>query len=263
MMKIFNFVVSAAFGIAVISSQEAEDFTRPTPRLVVNNELVRDALIFRSENDIYIPIRAVSEMLGGEVHWNSNVTITYNDNVHFPETFLVGSVSYTSFEEIKNIFGGNLAYKENFNLFSVFSATSENYFDTSFIRHFATFYGYDEEDLWWLSRIIHAEARGESFEGMLAVGGVVMNRLDYPAYPNSVREVIFDTRNGVQFSPIRDGSINNSPSPLSILAAIEVLEGRRNAGYALFFKNPNISPTSWISNNRQYAFTIANHSFFN
>ena len=256
MKQIFNLVIAAAFSVA-ITAVPTKDFTRPAPRLVVNNELVRDALIFESSNSVYLPVRAVSEILGGQVYWEDDVIVSYSGRYYNPETFLVGSTSYTSFYNIKNIFSASLSHIEDFNLFAV------NGFDESFISGFASFKGYTEEDLQWLSRIIHAEARGEVFEGMLAVGSVVMNRLYYPAYPNSVREVIFDRRNGVQFSPVRDGSINNTPHPRAILAAIEVLEGRRNAGYALFFKNPSIVPTSWISNNRQYAFSIANHSFFN
>ncbi|MCL2611443.1 MAG: cell wall hydrolase [Defluviitaleaceae bacterium] len=256
MTEIFQVLIAIAFSTFV--ANQPYDAERPLLRLSVNNFPIHEARILRNEEETFVPIRAVTEKLGAEVFWQPEKTmIIYKKDEYFPNTFLWNGISYTNITEIENIFGLNFDYHYDLNILSI------GYFDETIVRSFATFDNYTEEDLAWLSRIIHAEARGESFEGMLAVGSVVMNRIVYPAYPNTIKEVIFDRKNGVQFSPVIDGSINNSPHPMAILAAIEVLEGRRNAGYALFFKNPNIVPVSWISNNRQYAFSIENHSFFN
>jgi N-acetylmuramoyl-L-alanine amidase len=74
--------------------------------------------------------------------------------------------------------------------------------------------------------------------------------------------VIFDNKSGVQFTPTVNGSIYNTPSSESFLAAFEVLEGKRNAENALFFINPRYAKSSWVSRNRKYAFTLENHDFY-
>ncbi len=56
---------------------------------------------------------------------------------------------------------------------------------------------YDEEELYWLSKIIHAEAQGEPFDGKLAVGNVIMNRVESEEFPDTVYDVIFDDEHGV------------------------------------------------------------------
>ena len=121
---------------------------------------------------------------------------------------------------------------------------------------------FSENDLYWLSRIIHAEARGESFDGKLAVGSVVLNRVKNKNYPSTVYGVIFDKKNGVQFSPILDGSIYNNPSRDSINAAKRCLEGYRTNKEILFFINPDIATSFWIVNTREYVMTIGNHDFY-
>ncbi|MCL1924820.1 MAG: cell wall hydrolase [Defluviitaleaceae bacterium] len=278
MKEIFNTIVAATFSIVMANTETTYDEARPLPRLAVNNEPVTTASVLRAGEEIFLPLRAVAERLGAEVNWTTyEITIIYNGEKYFPNAFLRDSTAFVSLNELRTIFAKEVNYYPSLNLLRVNNLNKINYEFAEeptpiaistvsspqiSIENFATLNGYTEEDLYWLSRIIYAEARGESFKGMLAVGSVVMNRKTYHAYPNTVKEVIFDTRNGVQFSPVLDGSINNIPHSMATLAAIEVLEGRRNAGYTLFFKNPNIVPVSWISNNRQYAFSIANHSFF-
>ena len=122
---------------------------------------------------------------------------------------------------------------------------------------------YNENDLYWLSRIISAEARGESLEGQIAVGNVVLNRVRHASYPNTVYGVIFDRKHGTQFSPVSLGTIYNSPAQSSVIAAKICLEGYSISDTALFFMNPRIATSNWISKNRPYAFTIGNHDFYN
>lgn len=121
---------------------------------------------------------------------------------------------------------------------------------------------YDEEDLYWLSHIISAESMSESLNGKIAVGNVVLNRVASEGYPDTVYGVIFDTRSGVQFSPIIGGSVYNDPDPESIIAAKLCLEGVSVSDTILFFMNPDLADTSWISDNRPYVMTIGNHSFY-
>ena len=121
---------------------------------------------------------------------------------------------------------------------------------------------YRPDDLYWLSRIISAESRGEPLLGQIAVGNVVMNRVASRDYPNTIYGVIFDRKYGVQFSPIIDGSIYATPTYSSIQAAKICLEGVSVSEKILFFLEPTKANSAWIVYNRKYAFTVGNHYFF-
>ena len=121
---------------------------------------------------------------------------------------------------------------------------------------------YKEDEVYWLSRIISAEARGEPFIGQVAVGNVVLNRVRHSDFPNTIWGVIFDRKYGTQFSPVSYGTIYNNPSSDSIIAAKICLEGYSLSTEALFFMNPRISTSFWISENRPFLFTIGKHDFY-
>ena len=121
---------------------------------------------------------------------------------------------------------------------------------------------YREDEVFWLARIIHAESRGEALIGQIAVGNVVLNRVRSAYYPNTIYGVIFDRKYGVQFSPILDGSIYNTPGYNSTLAAKICLEGYDVSEGAFFFLNTALATSSWIPRTREYAFTIGNHDFY-
>ncbi len=121
---------------------------------------------------------------------------------------------------------------------------------------------YNENDLYWLSRIISAEAKGESLRGQMAVGNVVLNRKASPSYPNTVYGVIFDRRGGTQFSPVSFGTIYQKPTASSIIAAKICLEGYSLSNEILFFMNPRIATNNWIVRNRTFEFRIGNHDFY-
>lgn len=121
---------------------------------------------------------------------------------------------------------------------------------------------YDSTDLYWLSRIISAEAKGEPFAGQIAVGNVVLNRVRSSQYPNTVKGVIFDTKYGTQFSPVASGTIYNTPTESSIRAAKICLEGYSLSTSMIYFYNPKIATSSWIGRTRPYIMTIGNHKFY-
>ncbi|MCG9967248.1 cell wall hydrolase [Pelotomaculum terephthalicicum JT] len=117
------------------------------------------------------------------------------------------------------------------------------------------------EDLMLLARLIHAEARGESFEGQVAVGAVILNRLASPHFPKTIREVIYQKSSRVyQFSPVGDGSINLEPNEKAMQAAVQALQGTDPTGGALFFYNPDISRDQWIRT-LPVIIRIGNHVF--
>jgi len=118
------------------------------------------------------------------------------------------------------------------------------------------------EDLYWLSRIISAESRGEPLLGQIAVGNVILNRVESREYPDSIKEVIFDRTYGVQFTPTVNGAIERDPEPCSVLAAVLALNGASVVGDSLYFFAPAQSAGSWITANRSYYTTIGGHRFY-
>lgn len=121
---------------------------------------------------------------------------------------------------------------------------------------------YSQEDLYWLSRIVHAESQGESMTGKIAVANVVLNRVESSLFDNTIHGVIFDRKYGVQFTPTANGTIYNTPSGDSVIAAKRALFGENTAGKSLYFLNPKISTSFWIVNNRIFYKTIGNHDFY-
>jgi len=129
-------------------------------------------------------------------------------------------------------------------------------------------YGYDilktytEEDVYWLARLIEAEAGGEPYKGKLAVGNSVLSRVLSTEFPNNVVKVIFDRKYAVQYEPTSNGAIYNTPSDDSILAAISALEGVWHISDCLYFFNPRTATNNWIARNREFHSRIGNHDFY-
>ena len=121
---------------------------------------------------------------------------------------------------------------------------------------------YREDEVFWLARIIHAESSGEPLIGKIAVGNVVLNRVRSAYYPSTIYGVIFDRKYGVQFSPVANGAIYNTPSYASRLAAKICLEGFDLSKGAFFFLRPELSSSSWIPDSREYVFTVGKHDFY-
>ncbi len=121
---------------------------------------------------------------------------------------------------------------------------------------------YDPDTVYWLSRIISSEARGEPMEGQIAVGNVVYNRMASKEFPNTVWGVIFDRKYGTQFSPVSFGTIYNPPADSAVIAAKLCMEGYSISDRALYFVNPKLATSTWIQRTRPYLFTIGCHQFY-
>ena len=98
--------------------------------------------------------------------------------------------------------------------------------------------------------------------GQLAVGNVVLNRVASREFPNTIPGVIFDRVDGVQFEPVANGTVYNTPTARSVEAAKRVLDGERVIGSALYFYAPALSQGVWINANRTYYTTIGCHRFY-
>jgi len=121
---------------------------------------------------------------------------------------------------------------------------------------------YREDEVYWLSRIIYAESGGEPLKGKIAVGNVILNRRAHSYFPNTIYGVIFDKKNGVQFSPAQNGTIYKTPNAQSIIAAKICLEGYSMSNDILYFVNASLVPNSWVVKNRPLYAKIGNHSFY-
>lgn len=117
----------------------------------------------------------------------------------------------------------------------------------------------NEDELTMLAKIIYAEARGESYNGKVAVGAVVLNRVKSSRYPNTIRDVIF-ARN--QFSPVSDGSYYSArPGNDEYQAARDALSGIDPTNGSLTFYAYK-SVRSSYHESLTHTVTIGNHKFF-
>ncbi|NPV53518.1 MAG: hypothetical protein HPY71_08330 [Firmicutes bacterium] len=118
------------------------------------------------------------------------------------------------------------------------------------------------EDRLLLASLIRAEAEGEPFEGQVAVGASVLNRVKNPRYPDSIPGVIYQIDSGYwQYQVVQDGSINLPPTPTSLAAADRALEGEDPSWGATGFYNPAKTSNPWVRS-RPVTRVIGNHVFF-
>lgn len=248
-------------------------------KVVVNGvNIPFDTQPYIENGSVFVPIRFVSEALNSDsINWNQNsqtaeiksenkdilVTVgssiatvngqtvqldapvqLYNDRTFVPIRFFSNALGVDSVRWNQDSFTVNIKKKGLvINLNNITSA-------------------YSDEDLYWLSRLVEAESGGEPFEGKVAVADTVINRKNSGQYTDTIKGVIFDTNNGVQYSPVLNGSIYNTPSQDSINAAKQALEGYDVVENSMYFLNPTIAESNWIQNNRTFYETIGNHQFY-
>lgn len=108
-----------------------------------------------------------------------------------------------------------------------------------------------------LARLIHGEARGEPYVGMVAVGAVVLNRVKSSKFPNTIAGVIYQSG---AFDAVADGQINLTPNEQSRRAARDALNGWDPTGGCLYYYNPATATSKWIWT-REVRLNIGDHSF--
>lgn len=94
-----------------------------------------------------------------------------------------------------------------------------------------------------LAMLINGEARGETYEGQVAVGAVVLNRVKHSSFPNSIAGVIYQSG---AFTAVDDGQINMSPTDSCMRAAKDALNGWDPSGGAIYYYNPVTATNQWI-----------------
>lgn len=217
----------------------------------------------------YTPLVPLLDALGGwETTWNGTARsafaetdlftlrvpagedFVYADGFLFglnAECFIENGRTYVPLRALANLFGAKVSFTD---------------WDTPIAVTRNRAVPYTEEDLYWLSRVISAESRGESLYGQIAVGNVVLNRMASPEFPDTIKSVVFDTNHAVQFEPTANGTIYSEPTEQSILAAKLALSGADAVGDCLYFFSPALSKGTWIRENREYFTTIGCHRFY-
>lgn len=115
----------------------------------------------------------------------------------------------------------------------------------------------NDDEIMLLSKLVAGEARGESYEGQVAVAAVVINRVKDSRFPDSLEEVIYQKN---AFSVVKNGTIYTEPTSSTYRAAQEALYGNDPTNNAIYFWNPDISTCSWINTLEPYL-RIGNHVF--
>ncbi len=116
---------------------------------------------------------------------------------------------------------------------------------------------YNSADYELLARIISAEARGESYLGQVAVGAVVLNRIEHPSFPDTLSGVVY--QNGA-FSCLYDGQFYEAIADSAYSAARDALNGLDPSGGAIYYYNPTTATNKWIRS-RPVITTIGRHIF--
>ena len=112
-------------------------------------------------------------------------------------------------------------------------------------------------DLQLLARIISAEARREPYQGQVAVGAVVLNRVRHPSFPDTLAGVIYQRD---AFTAVSDGQFDQPVAESAYRAAQDALNGSDPSGGALYYFNPATATSAWIWS-RPLIVTIGNHRF--
>ena len=233
-----------------------------------------DYLAFILNEVTYAPLRALCEALGADsVDYDGesgNVSVTADGlemSFNIGDTFLTANGRYlyvpdgfvmkegrlmAPLRTLCRVFGASLEWNEEDAAAIILSGGTPILSGDEF---------YDENDVYWMTQIIHAEAGVEPFLGKIAVGNVIMNRIASDEFPDSVYDVVFDHKCGVQFTPTIDGSVYYKVDDYGCEEAAKLaLEGTDVVGDSLYFATATIS--CWAKRNRPYVTQIGTHAFW-
>ncbi|KIL41466.1 hydrolase [Gordoniibacillus kamchatkensis] len=117
--------------------------------------------------------------------------------------------------------------------------------------------GYSTNDINLMANAVYGEARGEPFEGQVAVAAVILNRVESPSFPNTPSGVIFQPG---AFTAVADGQIYMTPNETAKRAVREALNGWDPTNGCIYYFNPATATSKWIWSRPQYK-RIGNHIF--
>ena len=117
--------------------------------------------------------------------------------------------------------------------------------------------GLSENEINIMANAVYGEARGEPFEGQVAVAAVILNRVESPSFPNTPSGVIFQPR---AFTAVADGQIYLTPNEQAKKAVMQAINGWDPTNGCLYYFNPKTATSEWIWSRPQVK-TIGQHIF--
>lgn len=117
--------------------------------------------------------------------------------------------------------------------------------------------GFSSNDIYLLAKVIEGEARGESYTGQVAVGAVILNRVDHSSFPDSISGVIYQSG---AFDCVYDSNWSVEPSATARKAAQDAINGWDPTGGAIYYYNPAKTSNQWIRT-RTVVTVIGRHYF--
>ena len=117
--------------------------------------------------------------------------------------------------------------------------------------------GYTSNDVYLLAKVIEAEARGEGYKGQVAVGAVILNRVDHSSFPDSISGVVYQSG---AFDCVYDSNWGVEPSTTAKKAASDAINGWDPTGGAIYYYNPSKTNNQWIRS-RTVVTVIGRHYF--
>lgn len=259
---------AAVFAAAVLALSPAV-LAAPDPLVTINGSAVRsEAMACILDNTTYVSLRSVSRSLDPSciVTWENNTAFVRSNGMTLTAQegdtyFTVNGKNISVPSGIRNIDGRILVplrpLAQSFGAVVYWNSVKKQ---ASVINKSDA--AYNDDELYWLARIISAESRGEPLEGKIAVGNVVLNRVKSTMFPDTVYGVIFDNRWGGQFEPVRNGTIYMTPTEESVLAAKLCLDGANVVGDCLYFLAPSLAQNFWTVENREFVVNIGCHDFY-
>ncbi|HLR42097.1 MAG TPA: spore cortex-lytic enzyme [Pseudogracilibacillus sp.] len=103
--------------------------------------------------------------------------------------------------------------------------------------------GFSQNDIKLMANAVYGEARGEPYEGQVAVAAVILNRVQDGNFPNTVSGVIFEPR---AFTAVADGQIWLTPNDTAERAVLDAMNGWDPTGAATYYFNPETATSPWI-----------------
>ncbi|TYR76653.1 spore cortex-lytic enzyme [Rossellomorea vietnamensis] len=119
--------------------------------------------------------------------------------------------------------------------------------------------GFSQNDIQLMANAVYGEARGEPYEGQVAVAAVILNRIDSPSFPNTVSGVIFEPG---AFTAVADGQIWLTPNEKAKEAVMDAIQGWDPSENAQYYFNPVTATSKWIWTRPQIK-KIGKHIFCN
>lgn len=279
MKKILCGILACMFlftGMSALAAPESvEGFNVPIDIMLNGDFIACTQKPFVENGTTYIPLRALSDAISATLSWNEtekcaqmqkdgNAFLFYTDgrnsvlNGKTLENSAGKLYNNLTFVPVKAICAP-LGYAVEWDgFYLIVRITAENVTVPDACKDFS----YTQDDLLWLSRLVQIECGNESLATGIGVANTVLNRIASPAYPNTIREAILDTKHGVQYPPAHTEKMNCTPSKGSMIAAKCALNGTNLVGNAVAFVHVNALKNSWAANNMRRSATIGVVAFY-